>query len=277
VIDGGLDGLCGKSQGFVTSKRFISIPPKTAQIQQKTESGYSIVGWLIVVSQVETTACDMQTQVRVALGGGGGANDSRLLDEVFATWIGSHGTLLYWPIAFRGIHPFPSCLEWITSTLAPWHITHITMWSDLSEHQASELEEFDAVFIGGGNTFALLAQLQESGFERYLRAYVQRGKAVYGSSAGAAVLGRDIRTVSHLDRNDVGLTETRGLDLAEGHAIWVHYQPQEDDLIDAYVRQYQQPVLAISERSGIVIEATGMRSVGFEPAYRFDRQGKSNV
>ncbi len=151
------------------------------------------------------------------------------------------------------------------------------MWTDLSEHQASELDEFDAVYLGGGNTFALLAQLQESGFERYLKAYAQRGKAVYGGSAGAVVFGRDIRTVNHLDRNDVGLTETKGLDLAEGHAIWVHYQPHDDSLIDAYVRQYRQPILAISERSGIVIEKAGIRRVGFEPAYRFDRRGKSEI
>ena len=97
----------------------------------------------------------MQTQMKVALAGGGGADESRLLDEVFAAWIGLQGKLLYWPIALRGIRPFPSCLEWITTTFAPLNVTQITMWTDLSEHQASELGEFDAVYIGGGNTFAL--------------------------------------------------------------------------------------------------------------------------
>ena len=215
--------------------------------------------------------------MKVALAGGGGAGDSRLLDEVFSAWIGSEGKLLYWPIALQGIRPYTSCLEWITTTLAPLNITHITMWTDLSEHQASELEEFDAVYVGGGNTFALLAQLKETGFAGPLRAHVRRGKPVYGGSAGAVVLGRDIRTVAHLDRNDVGLTETKGLDLAEGHAIWVHYRPQDDDQIGAYVQQSQQPVLAISERSGIVIAEEGLRTVGYELAYRFDRQGKSKV
>lgn len=219
----------------------------------------------------------MQPQMKVALGGGGGTADSRLLDEVFAAWIGSQGKLLYLPCALRGIRPFQSCLEWITITFAPCNITDITMWTALCEHQASELDEFDAVYIGGGNTFALLAELRKSGFDHYLREYVGRGKAVYGGSAGAAVLGRDIRTVNYLDRNEVGLVETQGLDLAEGHSIWVHYQRQDDSLIEAYVCQYQQPVLALSERSGIVIEEEGMRMVGFEPAYRFNGQGKSEV
>jgi Peptidase E len=216
----------------------------------------------------------MQAQMKIALGGGGGAVDSRLLDEVFATWIGSQGKLLYWPVALRGIRPFQSCLEWITATFAPLKVNQITMWTDLSEHQVTELDQFDAVYIGGGNTFALLAELRKSGFERYLRECSCQGKAVYGGSAGAAVVGRDIRTVNYLDCNKVGLVETQGLDLAEGHAIWVHYQPQDDELIDAYVRQYEQPVIALSERSGIVIEQDGLRRVGFEAAYRFDGQTK---
>jgi dipeptidase E len=219
----------------------------------------------------------MQPQRKIALGGGGGASDSRLLDEVFAAWIRPHGKLLYWPIALRGIRSFESCWEWITVSFASLYVTDITMWTDLSEHQVGELDTFDAVYIGGGNTFALLAELRKSGFENHLSEYVRSGRAIYGGSAGAAVLGRDIRTVNYLDRNEVGLVETKGLDLAEGHAIWVHYQPQDDSLIDAYVRQYQQPVIALSERSGIVIEQEGMRTVGFEPAYRFDGQGKSEV
>src|SRR5215510_6088832 len=220
---------------------------------------------------------DMQPQMRVALGGGGGASDSRLLDEVFTTWIGSQGKLLYLPCALRGIRSFEACLEWITVTFTPMQVTQITMWTDLSEHQAAELDQFDAVYIGGGNTFALLAELRKSGFEHHLGEYVRRGKAIYGGSAGAAVLGRDIRTVNYLDRNDVGLEGMQGLDLAAGYAIWVHYQLQDDNLIDEYVRQYQQSVIALSERSGIVIEQGAIRAVGFEPAYQFDGRQKSEV
>jgi dipeptidase E len=219
----------------------------------------------------------MKSQVKIALGGGGGAQDSRLLDELFASWLGTQGRLLYLPVALRGICSFQSCWEWFTATFASWQITRIAMWTDLSQHQAGELEQFDGIYIGGGNTYALLAELLETGFDRALVAYVGAGKPLYGGSAGAAVLGRDIGTVSHLDRNEIGLAQTKGLDLANGHAIWVHYRPEEDRLIEAYARQHRQPVLAISERSGIVIESAGMRTVGFEPAYRFDSQGKFEI
>jgi len=215
--------------------------------------------------------------MRVILGGGGGAQDERPLNGILSKWIGADGRLLYWPIALRGIRSFESCLEWITASLSPLRITNISMWTELAEHKENELGTFDGVYIGGGNTFSLLAELRESGFDRYLQAYALRGKPVYGGSAGAVVLGRDIRIVEQVDSNEVGLQETTGLDLANGHVIWPHYEPQHAELIQSYSRQYKLPVLAISERSGIVIEGKELRGAGFETALRFDEHGRSEV
>lgn len=219
----------------------------------------------------------MKTHPKIALAGGGGEDDSRLLDEVFASWLGPRGRLLYWPIALRGLRPFQACFDWIRAVFLPLNITDITMWTNLSEHRASDLDGFDAVYIGGGNTYSLLAQLVESGFDRSLKAYLAEGRAVYGGSAGAAVLGKDIRSVGHLDRNDFGLGNTSGLNLADGHDIWVHYQVKDDTLIEAYVREHLRPVLAISERAGIVIESAKIRAAGFESVFRFDGRTKSEV
>ncbi|HEY3476205.1 MAG TPA: hypothetical protein VGK56_16440, partial [Anaerolineales bacterium] len=84
----------------------------------------------------------MAKHTRIILAGGGSAEDSRLVDELLASWIGSEGRLLYLPIALRGMRSFDSCLEWITETFAPLNITHITMWTDLTGHRFNELERF---------------------------------------------------------------------------------------------------------------------------------------
>jgi hypothetical protein len=47
--------------------------------------------------------------------------------------------------------------------------------------------------------------------------------------------------------------------------------------IEKFVQEYQQRVLGLSERSGIVIEFDRMYSVGFEPAYQFSEQGKFEI
>lgn len=216
----------------------------------------------------------MNSQGKLALAGGGGAQDSRLIDEVFAGWTGAEGKMLYLPLALKGMRPFAECLKWVQAVFQPFDLMRIEMWEDLTHHQADELFMFTSIYIGGGNTYSLLGQLRESGFDQHLVEYIHQGGVVYGGSAGAAILGRDIQTVEHIDHNQIGLTETRGLNLMDNHAVWVHYQPEDDDLIEAYLQKSGHTVLALSERAGVVLEKGEMRSVGFEPACLFDRRGK---
>lgn len=216
--------------------------------------------------------------MKIALGGGGEADDERPLAHVFAGWVGPAGKLLYWPIAMRGSVPFDACFDWIKATLGPLGVRDITMWSELSGHSRDELNSFDAVFIGGGNTYSLLSELVSSGFDAYLRIFIARGGAVYGGSAGAAILGRDIRTIEHMDSNTIGFERTDGLDVAMGHAVWVHYRPESDDeRIHEYIAQYGHPVIAIAERSGVVLDKEGLRCVGYDPAYCVDPSGKKEL
>jgi len=217
------------------------------------------------------------TYGKIILAGGGGAADSRPLDELLAALIGLQGKLLYLPMAMRGLYPFEICLEWIEDTFLPLGIEQIEMWENLAEHQAGELDGFDAVYIGGGNTYSLLSEFRLSRFDSALTSYVRRGGTVYGGSAGAAILGADIQTIAHMDKNSVGLTSTRGLNLIDGRAIWVHYLPHEDADIADYVREREQPVIAIAERSGMVWDGAKLRAIGFEPAYEFTRQGKRPI
>jgi dipeptidase E len=217
---------------------------------------------------------EMWSETKIILAGGGEASDSLLIDQIFSGWLGSTGKLLYLPIALRGMRPFPECLEWITTTLSPLGVSSITMWTDLSEHEAGELDQYEGIYIGGGNTFSLLAQLQESGFKNSLKEYALKGKPVYGGSAGAIVLGHDIHNARHFDINEAGFKELEGLNLAEGFTIWPHYNIRDDEKIVAFVQMNHQPVLAIPERSGIVFENGGFRAVGFEPVYIFDEAGK---
>lgn len=220
----------------------------------------------------------MVDHARLILAGGGDAPDSRPLDKLFAAWTGPHGRMLYLPVALEGSgRSYETCLAWIESVFTPLGVLKIEMWTDLLRHDADELAGFDALYLGGGNTFGLLAQLRESGFDAGVAHFARQGGAIYGGSAGAIVLGRNIMTCAHLDRNDVGLADTRGLDLVAGHDIWCHYRPDEDARIAEYVREKGRPVLAISERAGVVVQGGELASAGFEPAYRFDENDKQDL
>ena len=215
---------------------------------------------------------------RVIAAGGGGAAASRPLDELFAQWIGRDGRLLYWPMALPDDHPLRAgAFDWITSVFHPLGIRHITLWSQFHGHHEAELTQFDAMYLGGGNTFRLLHLLRTSGFDRALLRCIERGTPVYGGSAGGVILGRDIGTVAHMDPNTDGVTDLRGLNMLGGYAIWCHYTPADDAHIRAYVAACASGVLAISERAGVALEAGRVIARGYEPTIRFTPEERQNV
>ena len=210
---------------------------------------------------------------RIIAAGGGSGEDERPLVAHFANRVGT-GKILYVPAALKGLRPFDECLEWVQRALGQCGVTDIDMWTDLSAENHGALDGYAGIYIGGGNTYSLLAQVRESGFDIALRGYLDRGGAVYGGSAGAILLGRDILTCSHLDHNDIGLTDTRGLDELGGCCVWCHYQPADDPLIEAFLAQYGWPVLAISERAGVSYEDGVITAMGYDPTQVFTTGGR---
>jgi dipeptidase E len=214
---------------------------------------------------------------RLMLAGGGSEVDSEPLDRIFAAWMGRGGSMLYLPIAQElNAAGYEGALRWLRSVFEPLGVREIEMWTSLRERTADDLRGFDAVYIGGGNTFRLLSLLRESGFDVHLQEYFAGGGAIYGGSAGAIIMGRNILT-AHGDPNDVGLVDTRGLDLARGHSLWCHYKEAHDPLIYQYIEKYSIPVLALPERAGAGLEGERMVAWGHEPVYRFTARRKRAI
>lgn len=214
----------------------------------------------------------------VIVAGGGGAEDSRAVDRLLVDLIGPSAKILYLPTAMDGrARSYASSLAWLTSTLHPLGRTDITMWTDLAGKARDDLAHFAAVYIGGGNTYRLLHELRRHHVDRALTSYLAEGGVIYGGSAGAIVLGRDIATCAHQDTNLVGLVDTGGLNLTHGHSIWCHYAPDDDPLIIEYVRERRHPVLALSERAGASITRGAIHPVGPEPIIVFTEAGKHRL
>ncbi len=207
------------------------------------------------------------------LAGGGDENDSVKLDQQFAEQVDGK-RLLYWPIAMSGVSlTCEECYTWIQSVFEPLGVTDIVMWDALTPNLIHELKAFGAVYIGGGNTYKLLSNLRKTGFDHALKDFLSNGGSVYGGSAGAVVLGRDISTCSVMDTNEVGLNDTTGLELVGNYAIWCHYIDAHDD----FVASYDYPVVAIPERSGISFDGSIMTAIGFDAVTLFTRGFKRTL
>lgn len=214
--------------------------------------------------------------MKILLAGGGSEKDSVLLDKILVDIIPKEKKLLYLPIAMDSTYTYEQCFEWITATLTKLDFKKIDMWTDLAKKQWNELETFGAIYIGGGNTFKLLNDIKNAGFDKLLLKFLMNNGIIYGGSAGAIILGKDIMTASFADENKVGLKNTSGLNILNNHSIWCHYKDEDDKKIFDYINKYNIPVIAIPERSGIFLNDKIVTVIGFKQVHIFDKKIKKS-
>ena len=119
----------------------------------------------------------------------------------------------------------------------------------------------DAVFVGGGNTYALLKRLREGQLLEPIRARVQAGMPYIGSSAGANIAGPRILTTN--DWNVVALDAFDALGLVpfninphylETDATMAPGSETRDDRISEYHVVWDNAVVGIEEGTLVRVE-----------------------
>ena len=204
--------------------------------------------------------------MKLFLGGGGDSKDSIELDKKFVDSLDLSKPLLYIPIALDQIkHPYPECLEWISSALTPYGAVNIVMWTedDLKNKTKEDFDQFSGIYIGGGNTYKLLSELKEFGTLEIIKSLAQDNIPIYGGSAGAIILSRTIIPAGYADTNEVGITDFNALNLVHGYDVWCHYVENDDNSVTEYMTKYDlKKIIAIPENAGLVVSEEKIEIVG---------------
>jgi dipeptidase E len=120
------------------------------------------------------------------------------------------------------------------------------------------IEQADAVFVGGGNTFHLLHCLYANGLIPALRAKVDKGMPYVGWSAGSNICGQTIRTT-----NDMPIIEPESFNALDFvpfqlNPHYTDYQPpnhngetRDQRLAEFTTLNPETPVLAIREGTAL--------------------------
>jgi len=216
---------------------------------------------------------------KIILAGGGNADQSNLVDEYFSN-LKPNMNMLFIPQAIAPKQStFEEAFDWIHKPEAFKDIS-ITMWKRLHDKTIEDIREFDAIYIGGGNTYELLHQLRESGFLSLISEAIKMDKIIYGISAGAYVLGKDISERLPSDdknKNAIGLDDLSALDLLNGYKVHCHYSSDHDKHLFDFEKQHHTPLIAVPETSGVVVEDTSCQVLGREPVSIFSPDGKKTV
>ncbi|MEM2661609.1 MAG: Type 1 glutamine amidotransferase-like domain-containing protein [Nitrososphaeria archaeon] len=200
---------------------------------------------------------------RIFLGGGGSASDSIYLDKKFVSELDLDKPLIYIPIAMVS-KPYKECYIWFQSVFSSLGIKKIEMLTNLRSVDEEKLNNSAGIYIGGGDTVKLLREVYKSGFDRYLINYINKDKPVYGGSAGAIILGLDVRTAP--EAQNLSENEAKGLNAIFGYSVYAHYTPSKVNLMKIS-KKCGCPIIGIPERSGAYIKDDILEVVGFEPLY----------
>jgi len=122
--------------------------------------------------------------------------------------------------------------------------------------EKAKLLDSNILLISGGNTFALLNNLRNSGLDQTTIEFIQKSDFILsGFSAGALVLTPTIAICNLLDfdENLVGITDLNGLGVFD-FEVFPHY---EDDLHRKILKNYRSithyPVREMSEEHFITV------------------------
>ncbi len=205
----------------------------------------------------------------IYLSGGGNAKDSFFLDKHFINSL-INKKVLYVPVAItRDKIGYEECYDWIINTLTSHSkdFVDITMWLDIKNKTLKDIIEYDAVYLGGGNTYKLLEEIYNTKFNQVIIKYLNKDKIIYGGSAGAIIMGKNIDTV--IGENDKNYKYNSGLSLLGNYSVIGHYKKDDNGNIFNYISRYKNPVIALPEKSGIVIQNKIATVIGYEPVVIF--------
>ena len=151
-----------------------------------------------------------------------------------------------------------------------------------SIHDAEEpieaVREAEGIFIGGGNTFRLLKELQERGLIEPIRSRVEAGMPYLGTSAGSNVACPTLRTTN--DMPIVQPASFAALDLVP-FQINAHYLDADPDSqhqgetreqrLTEYLEENEAPVVAVREGSMVAVTGAEARLEGETGAVLFTK------
>jgi dipeptidase E len=152
-----------------------------------------------------------------------------------------------------------------------------------SKNPKKTIEQADAIFIGGGNTFRLLKALQDLELLKPIRAKVQSGAPYVGSSAGSNVAGPTIKTTK-----DMPIVQPRSFDSLGLVAFQIspHFQDPDpnskhmgetqEERILQFLEENETPVVGIREGAWLLIE-NGRVMLKGENGARIFRRGQAPV
>ena len=134
---------------------------------------------------------------------------------------------------------------------------------DVEYDDVNCLDEYNVIYIIGGNPFYLLHYLKKSGADEKLKELSNKDVMIVGVSAGSVVLGPNISIVDFFspELNTIHLEDFTGLKLTDCVAF-LHYDREDlfphnltiEERLLKYEEEFQKKILRIADHEAVLID-----------------------
>lgn len=188
------------------------------------------------------------------LSGGGSGEALYNIQREYFEKLDKSKSILYIPLAMEE-SKYDSCKEWFIKEMKIYNISKIEMITSAQKLSQKNLELYNSIYIGGGNTYKLLHELYKYNCFEKIRKYLYNGGKVYGGSAGAIIFGKNIDTCKLDDQTQIEYTEREGMNLIEDYSLLCHLNEKNYKRNIDYLKEYSKihKTIYLSEDSAIYI------------------------
>jgi len=113
------------------------------------------------------------------------------------------------------------------------------------------IDDFDIIYMMGGNTFYLLDVIRKTGFDKIIVDFINKGKIYIGSSAGSEILGNSIDVALGYDDNNVNMVDFTGLKIVD--ALIIPHSNRKEEFISDLKNKTKENVITLYDGDGIII------------------------
>lgn len=206
----------------------------------------------------------------------GGGSGKQIINALykFSDILNKEKPILYIPLAMEK-EKYDSCYLWFENEIKTVNLNKFEMVQSSYELSQKNLDNYSALFIGGGNTYKLLNELKQYDNYNKIETYLKDDGIVFGGSAGAIIFGKDIDGCLLDDENTMNLEDTKGFDYLNGYSILCHLKTKNFNKNLNYLQDYsvKNKLIYLPEENVIFIDNKKIDIIGTEK-YAIFKNGK---
>ncbi len=140
--------------------------------------------------------------------------------------------------------------------------------------EAWNLQDFDLVYVCGGNTFEYLYKMDETGLREKIIDFLKKGGVYFGVSAGSILACPYICTATwnNGDENDVGVEHMNGLDVFP-LLLTVHFKEEDLKTTESLAEDCDYPVVALTDKQAVTMSNDDIKIIGEGKKFVFNKLG----